>query len=168
MKNRAMLIGGIDAGKTTLTDALLKRERKPEKLKTQALIYDDWIVDTPGEYTENPLYYRNLMATSMEITHVLYLQDATKQKAIFAPGFSSGINKLAIGVVSKIDHEDADVEQAIQILKKVVVKGPIVIVSAYTGEGLKEIVNLVKLNTMQEMKDYVAASESKQLFFHEM
>ena len=43
-KNRAMLIGSIGAGKSTLTNALLG---KPvEAVKTQALIYYDWIVDT--------------------------------------------------------------------------------------------------------------------------
>lgn len=44
--NRAMLIGSIGAGKSTLTNALLGR--KAEAVKTQALNYYDWIVDTPG------------------------------------------------------------------------------------------------------------------------
>lgn len=46
MKNRAMLIGAIGAGKSTLTNALLGK--KVEAVKTQTLIYHDWIVDTPG------------------------------------------------------------------------------------------------------------------------
>lgn len=166
--NRAMIIGGIDAGKTTLTDALLDRDHKPRKVKTQSLTYDSWIVDTPGEYTENPLHYRNLMATSMEVTHVLYIQDATNNKSIFAPGFSSGINKLAIGVVTKADHEDADVDYAVELLKKAIVRGPIVIASAYTGQGLTEIVDLVQLNSMKEMEKYTVHSESQQIIFHEM
>jgi ethanolamine utilization protein EutP len=167
MKNRAMLIGGIDAGKTSLTDALLDREYKPNKIKTQALIYDDWIVDTPGEYTENPMYYRNLMATSMEITHVLFLQDATRNKSIFAPGFSSGINKLPIGIVTKTDHEDANIEQAIDFLKQAMVQGPIVIASAYAGEGLEEIKDLIRLGSINDFRSYVEASESENILFHE-
>ena len=51
-KNRAMLIGSVGAGKSTLTNALLGRE--VPAVKTQSLIYYDWIVDTPGEYSENP------------------------------------------------------------------------------------------------------------------
>ena len=47
--NRAMLIGSIGAGKSTLTNALL--EDQQDAVKTQSLIYRDWIVDTPGEYT---------------------------------------------------------------------------------------------------------------------
>src|SRR5690625_3096566 len=129
-KSRVMILGGIDEGKTTLTDALLNRRRRDKKLKTQALVYDDWIVDTPGEYTENPLYYRNLIVTSLEITHVMFVKDATREESIFAPGFSSGLNKLVIGVVTKIDDERANINDAIHLLKKAMVKGPIVSVSA--------------------------------------
>ena len=167
MKSRAMLIGGVDSGKTTLIDALLDREHKPKKIKTQALIFDDWIVDTPGEYTENPMYYRNLIATSMEITHVLFLQDATRDKSIFAPGFSAGINKLPIGVVTKADHEDADIEQAIDYLKLAIVQGPIVIASAYTGEGLEEIKDLIGLHSINDFKAYVERSAAENVLFHE-
>lgn len=162
-----MLIGGINAGKTTLKDALLERSSKPKKIKTQALTYDGWMVDTPGEYIENPMFYQSIMATSMEITHVLFIQDATNQKSIFAPSFSTGMNKLPIGVVTKTDHELADIDHAIQLLKKVMVRGPIVITSAYTGQGLREIMDLVKLNSMKEMKDYTEKRDSQQIIFHE-
>jgi ethanolamine utilization protein EutP len=151
-KNRAMLIGSIGAGKSTLTNALLGRE--VPAVKTQALVYRDWLVDTPGEYTENPLFYKNIMATALEVTHVLYMQDATKQKMIFPPGFSRGITKLPIGVVTKCDSEKADVKEAIRLLKRVIPSGPIVITSAYTGQGLQEIKELVKCSSMDEMKNY--------------
>src|SRR5690625_1203728 len=163
-----MILGGIDAGKTTLTDALLGHEQKPKKVKTQSLNYDDWIVDTPGEYTENPLHYRSIMATSMEITHVLFVQDATNEKSIFAPGFSSGINKLSIGAVTKADHENADMDRALWLLKKAMVSGPIVATSAYTGQGIGNILDLVRLNSMREMKEYAENSGSKHVIFHEM
>ncbi|QCJ44287.1 ethanolamine utilization protein EutP [Bacillus sp. S3] len=162
-KNRAMLIGSIGAGKSTLTNALL--ERKVEAVKTQALTFHDWIVDTPGEYTENPFFYKNIMATSLEVTHVLYLQDGTKQRTIFPPGFSTGINKLPIGVVTKCDSEQADIHSAIHLLKKVIPKGPIVLTSSITGQGLQEIRNLVKCNSMQEMKAYVESISDETAIF---
>lgn len=167
LKNRAMILGGIDAGKTTLKEALFGRERRPKKIKTQSLIYEDWIVDTPGEYTENPLHYRSIMATSLEITHVLFVQDATNEKTIFAPGFSLGINKLPIGVVTKADASEANIEQAIHLLKKAIVKGPIVITSAYTGEGIDIIPALVRCQSLDEMKAYAASHQSENLIFHE-
>lgn len=159
-----MLVGSIGAGKSTLTNALL--ERKVEAVKTQSLIYYDWIVDTPGEYTENPLFYKNIMATALEVTHVLYLQDATKKKIIFPPGFCTGINKLPIGVVTKSDSEKADVGMAISQLKKVIVnKGPLVITSALKKEGLDEIRNLVKMNSLKEMKIFYENHPSAYVIF---
>lgn len=162
-KNRAMLIGSIGAGKSTLTNALLGRE--VEAVKTQALVYYDWIVDTPGEYTENPLFYKNIMATSLEVTHVLFLQDATRKKTIFPPGFSTGINKLPIGVVTKSDSENADIDSAIQQLKRVIPNGPIVISSSITGKGIQEIKDLVNCNTMQDMREYTETNQSELLIF---
>ncbi|MEH7505509.1 EutP/PduV family microcompartment system protein [Neobacillus drentensis] len=159
IKNRAMLIGSIGAGKSTLTNALLGR--KVKAVKTQSLIFYDWIVDTPGEYSENPLFYKNIMATALEVTHVLYLQDATRKKMIFPHAFSTAINKLPIGVVTKSDSEEADIEMAVYQLKKVMVnRGPIVITSSVNNEGIEELRTLVNLNSMQEMKAYVENNPS--------
>ncbi|MFC7392344.1 EutP/PduV family microcompartment system protein [Scopulibacillus cellulosilyticus] len=163
--NRAMLIGSIGAGKSTLTNALLGR--KVKAVKTQSLVFYDWIVDTPGEYTENPLFYKNIMATSLEVTHVLYLQDATKAKNFFPPGFSTGITKLPIGVVTKADKEDADIVRAVNQLKAVLPKGPIVVSSSVTGQGLREIKDLAACNSMQDMKDVTKKLASNAVFFHE-
>ncbi|PLS17303.1 ethanolamine utilization protein EutP [Bacillus sp. M6-12] len=162
-KHKAMLIGSIGAGKSTLTNSLLGREVKA--VKTQSLNYYDWIVDTPGEYTENPLFYKNIMATALEVTHVLYLQDATNQKLIFPHGFSSGFNKLAIGVVTKSDSERADVNLAVSQLKRVIAKGPIVITSSYKNEGIQEIRELVQLNSLEEMKEYANNNYSANIIF---
>ncbi|WP_232490256.1 EutP/PduV family microcompartment system protein [Neobacillus cucumis] len=163
-KNRAMLIGSVGAGKSTLTNALLGRE--VPAVKTQSLIYYDWIVDTPGEYSENPFYYKNIMSTALEVTHVLYLQDATKKKMVFPPGFSTGINKIPIGIVTKSDSDQADVELAISLLKKVIVnKGPIIITSSVKNEGIKEIRKLVNLSSIQEMKQYLEKYPSPFVIF---
>jgi ethanolamine utilization protein EutP len=157
-KHRAMLIGAIGAGKSTLTNALLDRD--VPAVKTQALVYRDWIVDTPGEYTENPLFYKNIMATSLEVTHVLFIQDATNPKTIFPPGFAMGIPKLAIGVVTKIDAPEADPERAAMQLRRAMPLGPIVLTSAYTKQGVAEICNLVKCGSYQCMKEYCFNSQS--------
>ena len=163
--NRAMLIGSVGAGKSTLTNALLGRE--VEAVKTQSLHYYDWIVDTPGEYVENPLFYKSIMATALEVTHVLFIQDATNKKITFPPGFSSGIPKMAIGVVTKADSEKADVESAISKLMKSMVQGPIVVTSSLKQQGMEEIKSLVSCNSYNEMKEYYEKEENLCLFYKE-
>lgn len=153
MNNKAMIIGAIDAGKTTLINELVGNDAKAAK--TQTLQYHQWIVDTPGEYTENPLFYKNIMATSFQMTHVIYVQDATTIKNIFPPGFASGIPKLSIGVVTKADAEDANIERSIEQLKKVMIRGPIVVTSAVHKIGIEYIKPLVNCRTYEEMKQFV-------------
>jgi ethanolamine utilization protein EutP len=163
MKNRAMLIGAIGAGKSTLTNALLGK--KVDAFKTQTLIYYDWIVDTPGEYTENPMFYKNIMATALEVTHVFYLQDATNGKMIFPPGFSMGITKLPIGVITKSDHSKADISRSIEMIRSVISHGPIVITSSVEGIGIAHLKELVQMNSMEKMKTYVTAADDDNLLF---
>ncbi|WP_025027849.1 EutP/PduV family microcompartment system protein [Caldalkalibacillus mannanilyticus] len=162
-RNRAMIIGSIGAGKSTLTHALVGRRQ--EAVKTQSLRYEDWIVDTPGEYIENPMYYRSLMATSLEVTHVLYIQDATRTKSSFPPGFSTGIPKLPIAVVTKADAKEAHIERAIEEVKKTVPRGPVVVSSVFRDQGIEEIRQLVLQNTLEEMKEYIDSKKSNFLFF---
>lgn len=164
-KQRGMLIGSIGAGKSTLARALLGYEAKA--IKTQTLTYEDWIVDTPGEYTENPMYYKNIMATSLEVSHILFIQDSTRKKTIFPPGFSTGLNKLAIGIVTKADDEDADIQKAIEKLKQVIPKGPIVITSAKNREGLDFIRDLVACKSVEEMREYTESQDSNAIIFNE-
>lgn len=166
MKNRAMLIGSIGAGKSTLTNALLGRE--VEAYKTQTLIYYDWIVDTPGEYTENPFFYKNIMATALEVTHVLYLQDATNGKVIFPHGFSTGISKLPIGVITKSDHLDADIPRSLEMLRQVVPHGPLVVTSSVKKIGIDHLKEIVQLNNMDLIEKYVTENEGSELQFNKV
>lgn len=166
MKNRAMLIGSIGAGKSTLTNALLGRE--VEAYKTQSLIYYDWIVDTPGEYTENPFFYKNIMATALEVTHVFYLQDATNRKVIFPHGFSTGISKMPIGVITKSDHSDADIPRSLEMLRQVVPHGPLVVTSAVEKVGIEHLQKIVQLNDMDSIEKYVADNGGNGLCFNKV
>lgn len=136
-----MVIGGIQSGKSTLAEKLLGSGQTA--VKTQALNFLDWIVDTPGEYTENPLYYRAIMVTLLEVSSVILVQDATRDRAIFPPGFTSGMNKKLIGVITKADHPNADLERAEQFLRQGMPSAPIVTTSSYTGKGIPELLSLL-------------------------
>ncbi|MFC0187415.1 EutP/PduV family microcompartment system protein [Fictibacillus aquaticus] len=148
-----MIIGAIGSGKSTLTNALLGKDEN--SVKTQTLNYKDWIVDTPGEYMENPMYYKSLMATSLEVTHVLFIQDASALKSSFPPQFSMGIPKLPIGIVTKSDHPQADVERARNFLRRAMPKGPIVTASSFTKEGIEDIKELAARHSFADMEDYL-------------
>ncbi|SDH21134.1 MULTISPECIES: EutP/PduV family microcompartment system protein [Clostridia] len=135
---RVMLVGAVGSGKTTLARVLNKEETETVT-KTQSLEYSACSIDTPGEFVENPFYYRALFATSLEADAVVFIQDATRNRSIFPPGFAAAFSKRTIGVVTKIDHPQADGERAKSFLKSLGLNGSIAVVSAFTGEGIEEI-----------------------------
>lgn len=141
-KNRFMVIGAVGAGKTSLVKAILGKTDVPSK--TQSIEYNANTIDTPGEYVENPMFYRALFATSLEADVIIFVQDATKETCVFPPGFASAFSKPVIGVVSKIDHPEANVENALKILNGLGLKGKTQTVSALTGEGIAELEQMLK------------------------
>lgn len=136
---RVMIIGAVGTGKSSLIKALTGEEQ-PAK-KTQALEFKDWLIDTPGEYSENPLFYRSLMVTSMEAKLLVLVQDATKKRNYFPPGFAAGFPVRAIGVITKIDHPEANPEQAEKLLRESLPQGEIRFTSAVTKEGIEPLRN---------------------------
>jgi Ethanolamine utilization protein len=141
---KVMVIGAIDSGKTSLLMAL--NGESGEASKTQTLIYNSMTIDTPGEYIENPRMYKALLSTSLEAGCILFTQDSTVDRSIFPPGFACSFNAVSIGVITKIDHENADIEKARNHLQKLSLKGPIFQVSALTGEGIDTIRDFLKFN----------------------
>jgi len=135
---RVMLVGAVESGKTTLVK-VLNKEDAGKVTKTQALEYSACSIDTPGEFVENPAYYRALFSTSLEADAVVFIQDATRSRSIFPPGFAAAFSKQTIGVVTKIEHPQADMERAKSFLGSLGLSGPIALVSAFTGEGIEEI-----------------------------
>jgi ethanolamine utilization protein EutP len=136
-KGKVMVIGPIGSGKSTLTKRLLADSTPVTK--TQVLTYMDWIIDTPGEYSENPMFYRSLMATSLEAKVLLVIQDATKHQQLLPPNFSQGFPLKPLGVITKIDHPLANLERAKQILRQVLPFSEIFQVSSITLEGISAL-----------------------------
>jgi ethanolamine utilization protein EutP len=132
-----MMIGAIEAGKSSLVRALIGDEQPARK--TQALEYRDWVIDTPGEYSENPMFYRTLMATSLEAGIVVMVQDATRDRNYFPPGFSQGFPQSCVGVITKMDHPEADVQRAEQYLRQSLGDARIFRTSSVTNEGVPEL-----------------------------
>ncbi|CDI50352.1 EutP/PduV family microcompartment system protein [Clostridium tetani] len=98
---KIMLIGTIGAGKTTLAQAL--KNELIEYKKTQAIEFDDYIIDTPGEYIENKVYYNALISTAVDADVIALVHDSTKEDNSFPPGFGNMFNKEVIGICTKTD-----------------------------------------------------------------
>ena len=84
---KVMLLGKIGCGKTTLTQRL--NEQDVVYAKTQAVSYENNIIDTPGEYIENKFFFRALLVTAAEAEKIIFVQSADDEGNFFPPNFKS-------------------------------------------------------------------------------
>ena len=112
---KTMLIGRTGCGKTTLTQKLMDEEVKYKK--TQAVTYKSKIIDTPGEYVENKMYYKSLLVLSADAKIIVLVQSAVDGATLFPPKFSTMFpKKEIIGIITKVDLADADIERSKRFL----------------------------------------------------
>lgn len=140
---KVMVIGAVGSGKTSLLMAL--DGESGQAPKTQTISYRSLAIDTPGEYIENPCMYRALMSTAVDAECIMFVQDSTKDKSVFPPGFAEAFSCNSIGIITKIDDLKADCELAEKLLKKLCIKGPVYKVSSYTGDGIENLKQYIKL-----------------------
>ena len=88
---RIMFVGQTGAGKTTLTQAL--HGEGISYLKTQAVRFRGFVVDTPGEFAENRMYYSALLVSASKADVIGFVQDATRKHNIFPPRFAAMFTK---------------------------------------------------------------------------
>ena len=112
---KTMLIGRTGCGKTTLTQKLMDEEVKYKK--TQAVSYKNKIIDTPGEYVENKMYYKSLLVLSADAKIIILVQSAVDGATLFPPKFSTMFpKKEVIGIITKVDLAEADIERSKRFL----------------------------------------------------
>ncbi len=134
-----MVWGGVDAGKTTLVNALNNAPAGIAR-KTQMVDYRGMAVDTPGEYAELGHLRRHLQAAAADVEILLVVVDATCHETRFPPNYFLMFPQPVIGIVNKIDiATDADVAQATRLLGQIGVQGDIFYVSAINGSGLEKL-----------------------------
>lgn len=136
MQKKLILIGRSEAGKTSLTQAL--RSQPIHYHKTQYVSFGDVLIDTPGEYVENPELGRALALYSYEADIVGLLLSSTEQYSLYPPCVAPMANREVIGIVTKIDHPDARPDMAEMWLKLAGCE-KIFMTSSYTGEGISEL-----------------------------
>ena len=151
---KIILIGRSEAGKTTLTQAL-KGERITYH-KTQYVNYFDVIIDTPGEYAETKNLGGALAMYSFEADVVGLLLSAIEPYSLYPPCVTPIANREAVGIVTKIDHPNANVLQAEEWLRLAGCE-KVFFISSYTGEGVAEL-----LEYLREDGDVMPWEEAKE------
>lgn len=137
MKNKILLIGGVGAGKTTLKQKL--QCQTLSYCKTQVLEFSSLFVDSPGEYLEMPQYYHVLIDTSQRVGEIWVLQDSTRRRCFFPPNFVHSFRNPVIGIITKIDKDEACLEMAEKFLRQAGVSKLVYPVSASSGEGIDSL-----------------------------
>ena len=107
---KLILMGRSMAGKTTLTQALKGEEI--HYYKTQDVKYYERVIDTPGEYAQSHRLAKALALYTYEADVVGILCSATEPYSLFPPNITSQANRECIGIVTKIDLPNANVEMA--------------------------------------------------------
>lgn len=106
---KVMIIGRSGSGKTTLIHNILYGKSNAKKTQSIERLHN--LIDTPGEYIENPRLYRAILLTSYDVDSVVLVIDSEEDSSIFPPEFASAFNREVIGVVTKIDKKKDFVEQ---------------------------------------------------------
>ena len=138
---KIMFIGRSEAGKTTLTQAM--KGNTITYHKTQYVNHYDVIIDTPGEYLQSKNLISALAVFTAEADVIGLLMDATEPFSLYSPNLTPVCNREVVGVVTKIDHWAAQPAQAAAWLELAGCK-KIFYTSAYTGEGIADILSYLK------------------------
>ncbi|MFP4020909.1 MAG: EutP/PduV family microcompartment system protein [Halanaerobium sp.] len=137
-----ILIGGTKAGKTTLLKVLKGEKYEEINIRTQSLEFEDQAIDTPGEYIENRHYYTALISAAQEAQIIALVADATADQYFFPPAFASIFAREVIGIVTKIDADESNPENAKDVLEMAGAE-KIFLTSALTGEGIEKLSNYI-------------------------
>ena len=143
MRKKLILMGRSGCGKTSLTQAL--RGQTVTYLKTQAIAYDDFLIDTPGEYAENHDLGAALCLYAYEADVVGLLIAADDDYSLFPPCITCLVNREVIGIVTKIDK--APPQRAENWLR---LSGceKVFYVNSKTGEGVSEVKAYLQRQTL--------------------
>lgn len=138
---KIVLIGRSEAGKTTLTQAL--QGRKIQYHKTQYVNNFDVIVDTPGEYAQTKNLGHALALYTYESDIVGLLVASNEPYCIFPPNITCMANREVIGIVTKINAPDGNVERAVRWLRLAGCK-KIFYVDSKKQQGIPEILEYLR------------------------
>ncbi len=155
---KLILMGRVGSGKTTLTQAL-KGETIAYR-KTQYIDYGANIIDTPGEYAQTHELGAALALYSYEADIVGLLLSATEQYSLFPPNITCLVNREVIGIITKKEHPNANVERAKTWLELSGCK-KIFAVSAKTGDGIEDLLEYLTNEDAQNTQNQEKATKKR-------
>ena len=138
---RLILIGRSEAGKSTLISAL--KNEKIEYHKTQYVDYEDFIIDTPGEYAETKNLGGALAVYSYESDVIGLVASATEHYTLFPPNIAGLATRPVIGIVTKCDHKDARPDMAELWLRETGCER-VFFTSSFERKGIEELLEYLK------------------------
>jgi ethanolamine utilization protein EutP len=135
-----MLVGPIEAGKSTLFKAIFNREE--EVRKTQAMEFEAGGIDTPGELFCHPRLYYALINTSGDVDTIVYVHPGD----LFEFRLPSGLlevyeKKKLLGVITKTDLPEADPDRIAAMLRENGFRGPVFRVSCHDPQSMELLKN---------------------------
>ena len=139
---KIILMGRSSVGKTTLLQAMHKEVI--EYKKTQEIIVHDDAIDTPGEYIDQSGLWRACITAACDADIVVLVHDAGNGMGRLPQMFSMTFAKPTIGVVTKIDGKSEEEIEVAENFIKMSGARPVLRTSAYTGEGIDELIEFIE------------------------
>ena len=134
-EHKFMLIGEIEAGKTTLLNAIFGKQEHARK--TQAIEFEGCGLDTPGEFFCNPRFYSALLCSAPDVSTIVYVHSADRGTCQLPPGFLDVYaGKDVIGVITKTDVPEARPDEVEALLRAHGIRGQIFRTSSHDGASL--------------------------------
>lgn len=106
MKQRVMIIGPKESGKSTVANWLDDRQRPFQK--TQDALYGPYSIDSPAAYLENTYMYRYLMAISQTALVLVLMADGRDEQNVYSPGFVQSFTCPAVGFYLPADSQQQE------------------------------------------------------------
>ena len=134
-----VFVGEVDAGKSALVDQLISQDANTGK--TQApIFYPGKVIDTPGEFMVNRALNGALLTTICNVKTIVFLHPANAQHFSSSSGLLKVYpNKNIVGVISKIDAPDADVDRSIKLLRQNGIPEPYFNTSIFDPKSIEQL-----------------------------
>lgn len=155
---KLILIGRSEAGKTTLIQAL--RGERLHYEKTQAVLYGETILDTPGEYAQTARLGGALAVYSYEADVIGLVLSATEPYSLFPPNIVQSATRPVIGIVTKCDAEGSSPRSAELWLREAGCER-IFFVSSRLHRGVDEILSYLNEGETTQNKQTPSKNQTK-------